>query len=273
MTLEERVMNKKLLIQALLFLPIIIGILLFVVFAAYADTSKSGDSCDVGEFRTSGTTDAKTLYGGGVYKDLTFFRKLGARASIYEWSPKFNKTAIAFAFPTDKVIRMVHEKNQEDVLSELFLHGKVALARRHEDTLKLVPSPEALWALATAKGNGTIAPENKEDPATGPGSDDSMAEALSSPVEKEGMNVTFHNRSNEPVGNWITVWKKYSEEYDVASLYVAGEMMGNEMVGGSVEIGDLVTISAEKSIFGLCNEGRVITWNGVKTLPDISAFE
>ena len=272
MTLEERAMNKKLLIQALLILPIIIGVLLFIGLAAYAETNEPGGTCDVGEFWTGETTDVKTLYGGGVYKDLTFFRKLGARASIYEWTPEFNKTAIAFAFPTDEVIRTVHANHQEGVLRELLLHGKVAFARRHEDTLKLVPSPEALKVFAMA--SGTIAPANKEDPttgSTGPGSNENMAEVLSSLFEKEGMNVTFHQWGYEPIENWMSMWDKYSKEYDVATLYVAGETKDNAMVSGSVEIGDLVTISAEKSILGLCSEGRVITWNGVETLPDIAA--
>lgn len=32
---------------------------------------------------------------------------------------------------------------------------------------------------------------------------------------------------------------------------------------------DIVVLSAEEAIFGVCNEGRVITWNGEKPLPDI----
>ena len=264
-------MNKKLLIQALLFLPIIIGILMLVGLAAYAQENEPEVRCDGGDFRAGDTTDVKTLY-GGVYKDLTFFRKLAARASIYEWTSQFNKTAIAFTFPADKVIHTAHANQQEAVLGEFILQGKVAFARRHEDTLKLVPSPEVVWAFPTAIGAPRTA--GHEWAEVRPETHEGMAQALSSLFEETGLTVVVHSRTGQPVETWVSRWEDYSQMFDVSTLYAGGELNNPAMAGSnSFQIDDLVALSAEKSILGLCNEGRVITWNGLETLPDIATTE
>ena len=56
-------LNRKLVVQALLFVPIIVGLLLFVGLAAFAFAQPSGIGSGGGTGHCTLSSDEKTLYG------------------------------------------------------------------------------------------------------------------------------------------------------------------------------------------------------------------
>ena len=228
--------DKKVIIPALLFLPIIAGILLFLALAALADEREAHDGkCADGLWRESG----KRVY-AGEYKDLSLMRKLKVRSMLFAKAGQLDTVAVAYKFPSMKVFEVVQERKATQEFADLILHGKMAFAERKADTLNLIASPRVLHIGLMDKSGDKVS-------------------ALKWVGEK------WRPNDEKAFQAWETAWNTYSKDTRATI-----DMMGDaETFSFSDDWKDIVVLSAEEAIFGVCNEGRAVTWDGEKPLPDI----
>ena len=64
---------------------------------------------------------------------------------------------------------------------------------------------------------------------------------------------------------WKTAWYTYSED----TRPTIDTMVDAEIFALTDDWKDIAVLSAEEAVFGVCNEGRMITWDDEKPLPDI----
>ena len=233
--------DKKVIIPALLFLPIIAGILLFLALAAVADDGRPQEKCAQGTWPESD----KRVY-AGVYKDLSLMRKLKARSMLFAAPSLLGTMAIAYEFPYTEVIGKVQGGDGWDAFADMILRGKVAFAKREANTLNLVVSPDAFQAWATDKG--------------------SVIEAVAR-TEEEG--EAGAENAEQMLQAWKTAWDTYSKDTRTVDWIALEIMNENEDIALAEPWKDIVLLSGQEAILGVCNEGRVITWDGAKPLPDI----
>ena len=262
-------LNRELLVPALLLVPIVVGLLLFVGLAAFAFAQGSTMVSGGGSEHCQLPSDEKTLY-GGEYKDLTLWRKLAARETLVGLKPGADALAIAYTVPTDQVFDFVWQNDQSEVFGELIVRGKVGFARRGEDGLQLVSSPQVLGAMIVrdtlAEGGYPVdvlhsEPHNgdfytqvvKEQGASWL----FMPNAVASAMEEAGLSID----------SWVGVWDSYphvsafegtSPDVDLAEYYAN-------------ELGKLVTLVVDDGVLGVCSDGRVITWEAASAVPAIGA--
>ena len=262
-------LNRKLVVQALLFVPIIVGLLLFVGLAALAFAEPSDIGSGGGTDNCMSPSDEKTLY-GGEYKDLTLWRKLAARASLVGLKPGSESVAIAYTVPTNQVFSSVKENNLSEALGELIVRGKVGFARRGEDGLELVSSPEVLGALIvwdTVSEAGYWGDVWSSKPFDGDFYTHVVKEEAPTWLSKQDAVRTAMEEAGVSIDHWVGVWDSYphvsafemqSPDVDFAELYAD-------------ELGKLVTLAVDDGVLGVCSDGRVITWEAVSTVPAIGA--
>lgn len=228
--------DKKVIIPALLFLPIIVGMLLFLALAALADEREAHDGkCADGLWLESG----KRVY-AGEYKDLSLMRKLKVRSMLFAKAGQLDTVAVAYKFPSMKVFEVVQERKATREFADLILHGKMAFAKREADTLNLIASPRVFHAGLMDKSGDEVS-------------------ALKWMGEKWGLS------DEKAFQAWKTAWNTYSKD----TRATIDMMVDAETFALVDDWKDIVVLSAEEAIFGVCNEGRVITWDGEKPLPDI----
>lgn len=236
--------DRKVIIPALLFLPLVAGILLFLALAALADDGQAQGKCAGGPWLESG----KHVY-AGVYKDLSLMRKLKARSMLFVHAGQLDTVAVAYEYPFAEVFGKMQAGEDTHAFADMLLHGKVAFAKREADTLNLVASPYVFhaWAMDELGGDakGLEWMEEKSEPGDG-----SAGEALQA---------------------WKAAWDAYSEETQAVGWLAIDAMRKGEIARFATYGSNFVVLSAEETILGLCNKGRVITWDGAKPLPDIDA--
>ena len=228
--------DKKVIIPALLFLPIIVGMLLFLALAALADEREAHDGkCADGLWLESG----KRVY-AGEYKDLSLMRKLKVRSMLFAKAEQLDTVAVAYKFPSMKVFEVVQARKATREFADLILHGKMAFAAREADTLNLIASPRVFHAGLMDESGDEVS-------------------AL------EWVGEKWRPSDEKAFQAWKTVWNTYSKD----TRATIDMMVDAETFALADDWKDIVVLSAEEAIFGVCNEGRVITWNGEKPLPDI----
>ena len=228
--------DKKVIIPALLFLPIIAGILLFLALAALADERGAHDGkCADGLWPDSG----KRVY-AGEYKDLSLMRKLKVRSMLFAKAGQLDTVAVAYKFPSMKVLKMVQKRKATQKFAELILHGKMAFAKRKADTLSLIASPRVLRTGLMDKPGDKVSALKWMGKKWGPS-------------DKKAFQA------------WKMAWNAYSKD----TRATIDMMVDAEAFALTDDWKDIVVLSAEEAIFGVCNEGRVVTWDGEKPLPDI----
>lgn len=238
----KKLPDKKVMIPALLFLPIIAGILLFLALAALADDGEGQDECAQGPWVESD----KRVY-AGEYKDLSLMRKLKARSMLFAQAGQLDTVAVAYAFPYSEVIRNAQTQDATQAFADMILHGKVAVAMREADTLNLVESPYVFQAWTMSKFG--------VEPTALKWSD------------QEG--EANREDTNELLQAWTMAWDAYSKDAQGVNWISSKWVEGTEGVTPAHDWKDIVLLSAHEVILGVCNEGRVITWDGAKPLPDI----
>lgn len=232
----RKIPDKKVIIPALLFLPIIAGMLLFLALAALADEREAHDGkCADGLWLESG----KRVY-AGEYKDLSLMRKLKVRSMLFAKAGQLDTVAVAYKFPSMKVFEVVQERKATREFADSILHGKMAFAEREADTLNLIASPRVFHAGLMDESGDEVSALKWMGEKWGP-SDEKAFQA------------------------WKTAWNTYSKD----TRAMIDMTVDAETFALADDWKDIVVLSAEEAIFGVCNEGRVITWDGEKPLPDI----
>ena len=117
----------------------------------------------------------------------------------------------------------------------------MAFAERKADTLNLIASPRVLRTGLVDKSGDNVS-------------------AL------KWMGEQWRPNDEEAFEAWKTAWNTYSKDTPATIDMMVDDA---ETFALADDWKDIVVLSAEEAIFGVCNEGRVVTWDGEKPLPDI----
>ena len=253
--------RRRSIIAALWFVPIIAGLLVFALLAAFATEAQSQREGSEATPVVVSEGTPKRIY-GGVYRDLTFPRKLKWKLGAYgPYSAQLSAAAIAYEFPTNEILAGARDAHTIHLLGELILDGRVAFAMREGDTLNLVPSPEVLhvwWAdVSDAANTPTLTSLNEADV-------DDVLEHWETLIAADA------DASIDPPAMvaWESNWRRYMEHLGVSvELDDDGISSVSDAFISAENLGDLVTLSATETILGHQPRGRVITWKGEQRIP------
>ena len=253
--------RQRSIIAALWFVPIIVGLALFALLAAFAaEAQTQRDGSEVTPVVVSEGIP-KRIY-GGVYRDLTFPRRLKWKLGAYgPYSAELSSAAIAYEFTTNEILAGAQDAHTIHLLGELILDGRVAFALREGDTLNLVPSPEVFhvwWASVS---------DVADTPRLTALDDADVDDVLK---HWEALIAAHAHAGIDPPAMvvWESNWRQYIERL-AASVKLDDDELSlpfDEFVSAE-NLSDLVTLSATDTLLGHQPRARVITWRGEHRIP------